>query len=188
MRRESIWPSPDMPPPRGTSRYRTRHGERCSARHFTEADRLWWSSVGLGSYLGGVDDPTDNLVMRAFARCVAGGVNVIDTAINYRCQRAERCLGHALSAQIDAGVVARDEIILCTKGGYLPHPDRADWFVSEIVRPSRGRFSSDDLVGGSHCMHPDYIDDQIERSPCEPESGDDRSLLPAQSGIPGRCG
>ena len=148
----------------GTSRYRARHGERCSTGHFTEADRLWWSSVGLGSYLGGVDDPTDDLVTRAFARCVAGGVNVIDTAINYRYQRAERCLGRALSAQIDAGVVARDEIILCTKGGYLPHPDRADWFVTEIVRPSRGRVSLDDLVEGSHCMHPDYIDDQIERS------------------------
>ena len=148
----------------GTARYRTRVSEMCSARQFNEADGLWWSSVGLGSYLGGVDDATDDLVMQAFERCVTAGVNVIDTAINYRYERAELCLGRALANQIDAGTVSRDEIILCTKGGYLPHPDRARWFDAEIVGPSEGAVSMDDLVGGSHCMHPDYIDDQIERS------------------------
>ena len=96
--------------------------------------------------------------MQAFKRCVTVGVNVIDTAINYRYERAEQCLGRALAKQIDAGTVARDEIILCTKGGYLPHPDRARWFEAEIVGPSGGAVSMDDLVGGSHCMHPDYIE------------------------------
>ena len=148
----------------GTSRYRARVSETCSARHFNEADNLWWSSVGLGSYLGGVDDATDDLVTQAFRLCVTAGVNVIDTAINYRYERAEKCLGRALANQIDAGTVARDEIMLCTKGGYLPHPDRARWFEAEIVGPSEGAVSMDDLVGGSHCMHSDYIDDQIERS------------------------
>lgn len=148
----------------GTSRYHVRASERCSERQFNEADGLWWSSIGLGSYLGGVDEATDDLVMQAFEQCLTHGVNVIDTAINYRYERAEQCLGRALVRLIDAGTVARDEVILCTKGGYLPHPDRARWFESEFVDPSQGSVSMDDLVGGSHCMHPAYIDDQIERS------------------------
>jgi len=148
----------------GTSRFRARFSETCSAGQFREADGLWWSSVGLGSYIGGVDDATDDLVGQAFERCVTAGVNVIDTAINYRYERAEKCLGRALAKQIDAGTVTRDEVVLCTKGGYLPHPDRARWFEAEIVGPSQGAVSMDDLVGGSHCMHPAYIDDQIDRS------------------------
>ncbi len=148
----------------GTSRFRTRFARDCPDRHFREADGLWWSSIGLGSYLGSLDDATDTLVVQALASCVSAGVNVVDTAINYRYQRAERCLGRALANLIDAGTIARDEIVLCTKGGYLPHPDRARWFEAEISGRPGGTVTAEDLVGGSHCMHPEYIDDQIERS------------------------
>jgi aryl-alcohol dehydrogenase-like predicted oxidoreductase len=42
--------------------------------------------VGLGSYLGAPDDNTDFDLYNAMKILVlSGGVNVIDTAINYRC-------------------------------------------------------------------------------------------------------
>lgn len=44
-----------------------------------------------------------------------GGVNVIDTASNYRMQRAERSVGRALSSLFEEGVVAREELFVSTK-------------------------------------------------------------------------
>ena len=56
------------------------------------------STVGLGTYLGLPDDITDFDVYNAVKLLVlSGGVNVIDTAINYRCQKAERSIGAALN-------------------------------------------------------------------------------------------
>lgn len=51
-----------------------------------EAAPLQLSTVGLGTYLGPTDDATDFDVYNAAKLLVnSGGVNVIDTAINYRC-------------------------------------------------------------------------------------------------------
>mmetsp|Transcript_28248 Transcript_28248/g.21115 ORF Transcript_28248/g.21115 Transcript_28248/m.21115 type:complete len:83 (-) Transcript_28248:963-1211(-) len=44
------------------------------------------SSVGLGTYLGAPEDSVDSDVFRAAKILIErGGINVIDTAINYRC-------------------------------------------------------------------------------------------------------
>ena len=53
-------------------------------------------------------------------RAVELGANVIDTAANYRFQRSERSIGNALRELTEAGGFSRDEIVICTKGGYLP--------------------------------------------------------------------
>ena len=43
---------------------------------------------------------TDELVKNAVKQSVLSGVNVIDTAINYRAQKAERAVGKAVSELI----------------------------------------------------------------------------------------
>ena len=48
-----------------------------------------------------------------------GGVNVIDTAINYRYQKSERVVGAALRYLIQQGYV-RDEFFISSKNGYVP--------------------------------------------------------------------
>ena len=49
-------------------------------------DMLQLSTVGLGTYLGNPDDADDFDVYNAVKLLVAsGGVNHLDTAINYRC-------------------------------------------------------------------------------------------------------
>ena len=48
---------------------------------------LTLSSVGMGTYLGESDDATDAAVEGAVAESVRRGVNVLDTAINYRSRR-----------------------------------------------------------------------------------------------------
>jgi aryl-alcohol dehydrogenase-like predicted oxidoreductase len=151
----------------GTARYRERLKERAAARHFRPEQNLWLSSVGIGTYLGDADERTDRLYTEAVTRAVELGVNVIDTAANYRFQRSERSIGAALESLTAGGVCARDEVAVCTKGGYLPFdgepPVDVRRYVEEtFIRPGLAQFS--DFAGGSHCMTPGYLQSQIDQS------------------------
>src|SRR2546427_8297582 len=50
------------------------------------------------------------LYQDAIARAFELGVNMIDTAINYRHQRSERAIRTALAAAVRRGAIRRDEI------------------------------------------------------------------------------
>jgi aryl-alcohol dehydrogenase-like predicted oxidoreductase len=78
------------------------------------------SSLGLGTHLGNEDDTTDAQLETAIRACVQGGINLFDTAFTYRGQRAERALGRSLVALIRSQEIARDEIVVCSKGWYRP--------------------------------------------------------------------
>jgi aryl-alcohol dehydrogenase-like predicted oxidoreductase len=128
------------------------------------------SSIGIGTYLGECTDEDDRQTVAALARALERGINLIDTAINYRCQRAERCVGRALAESIAAGVVRRDEVVVCTKGGYLPldgtPPDSREAYQA-YVRDTfldTGLLTSAELVGGAHAIAPAFLADQIARS------------------------
>ncbi|HKP71374.1 MAG TPA: aldo/keto reductase, partial [Pyrinomonadaceae bacterium] len=108
----------------GTSRYLERLREAVAVNHFRLEQNLWLSSVGIGSYLGSPDAQTDASYTESVTRAVELGANVIDTAANYRFQRSERAIGTALRQMIESGDFARDEIVVCTKGGYLPFDGR----------------------------------------------------------------
>jgi aryl-alcohol dehydrogenase-like predicted oxidoreductase len=153
----------------GTARYRARFPEASAAGHFRHAQSLWLSSVGVGTYLGRPDEATDRSYAEAVARAVRLGANVIDTAANYRFQRSERSIGAALSGLTAEGF-GRDELVVCTKGGYLPfdgappagQQGARDYFEQTFVRTGVARDS--DLVGGSHCMAPAYLRHQVAQS------------------------
>lgn len=152
--------------PEGTRRYAERHAGRTAAGHFREAQRLVLSSIGIGTYLGRPDEQADRAYTSAVAAAVRGGVNVIDSAINYRFQRSERSIGAAIR-QLAAEGFRREEFILCTKGGYLTpdgdlpgHPQ--DYFLREYVET--GILAPEDVVAGSHAMTPRYLEDQLQRS------------------------
>jgi aryl-alcohol dehydrogenase-like predicted oxidoreductase len=151
----------------GTARYRERFKERAAENHFRHEQNLWLSSIGIGTYLGNWDAATDERYTEAIKRAVELGVNVIDTAANYRFQRSERSIGAALNDLFEEGTAARDEFVICTKGGYLPFdgepPRDVRSYVEEtFVRPGIAAFS--DIVGGSHCMTPRYLQSQIDQS------------------------
>jgi aryl-alcohol dehydrogenase-like predicted oxidoreductase len=150
----------------GTAGYVERFAGRLPAEHFRELGGVRASSLGLGTYLGREDAATDSLYQKAVGRALERGVNVLDTAINYRHQRSERAIGAALAAAIEQGAVRRDEVIVTTKGGYLPFdgevpPDPRAYFVATYVRP--GIIQPGEVVG-SHCMSPRYLRDQLDRS------------------------
>ena len=155
----------------GTSRFRDRavSARRLPTEHFREAPGdLLLSSVGLGTYIGPPDGATDLAVEQAVHVCLTSGrVNVLDTAINYRHQRAERSVGRAVARLVDRGEVARDEVFVATKNGYLA-PDAesptpaARWVEEELVHP--GILRPEDVVDGCHAMSTSYLRDQFERS------------------------
>jgi len=94
------------------------------------------------------------------------GANVVDTAANYRFQRSERAIGNALQLLNEQGF-ARDQLLICTKGGYLPFdgapPRDVRSYVEEtFVKP--GIAGWDDFAAGSHCMTPRYLQHQLEQS------------------------
>ena len=125
------------------------------------------SSIGIGTYLGNADEATDLSYTRAIVRAVQLGVNVIDTAANYRFQRSERSIGEALKILANEHGIAREELVICTKGGYLPFdgapPRSVAQYVNEtFVKP--GIASFDDIVGGGHCMTPAYLQNQLDQS------------------------
>src|SRR6476660_641801 len=152
--------------PEGTARYRERFAAHAAKNHFRVRERLHLSSIGIGTYLGNADEATDVLYTNAVVRAVQLGVNVIDSAANYRFQRSERSIGDALKSLANQGFT-RDELVLCTKGGYLPFDgapprDPSQYVYETFIKP--GIASYDDFVGGSHCMAPAYLEHQLDQS------------------------
>ncbi len=148
-----------------TKRFKDRFREAASG-HFRDAQGYTLSSIGIGTYLGNWDESTDQSYTDAIVRFVESGGNVIDTAANYRFQRSERSIGAALGILAEKGI-ARDELFVSTKAGFLPFDgepprDVNQYFEENFVRKGIARF--EDLAGGSHCMTPDYLESQIDQS------------------------
>jgi aryl-alcohol dehydrogenase-like predicted oxidoreductase len=159
--------------PDGTRRYAARFmasaapgNHKPAAGYFREQLQLTFSSIGIGTYLGESDSTTDQRYADSVVAAVQGGINVVDTAINYRFQRSERSIGAALE-KLSAGGIGREEIVLCTKAGFLTPDgemptDPGEYFFQEYVK--RGVFGPDDVAAGCHCMTPAYLADQLGRS------------------------
>ena len=150
----------------GTTRYAQKFAGRAATGHFREVQRLLLSSIGIGTYLGQPDARTDEGYTTAAVVAVDSGFNVIDAAINYRFQRSERSIGAAIR-QLAAKGFERDEIVLCTKGGYLTPEgsmpaDPNEYFFREYIQP--GVFAAKDIAAGSHCMAPKFLKNQLGRS------------------------
>ncbi len=149
--------------PEGTRRYAGRFYEAAPS-HFRDADGLRLSSIGAGTYLGGADDSTDTGYAAAIRRALSLGCNVVDTAINYRCQRSERAIGTAVQQAVSAGEVSREEIFISTKGGFIPFdgtPPNDPPAYFELTFVDTGILRPTDLVAGCHCMTPAFLEHQI---------------------------
>jgi aryl-alcohol dehydrogenase-like predicted oxidoreductase len=157
---------PNFATPEGTERYRKRFAGIIAPEHFRAFQGLWVSSIGVGTYLGNYDEATDAQYHQAVVGAVESGCNVIDTAINYRCQRSERSIGTALKELARKGY-GRDELVIATKGGFLPFDnmppsDPKNYIIKTFVES--GVATAADIVGGYHCMTPRYLLNQLESS------------------------
>ncbi|MDS0297955.1 aldo/keto reductase [Halogeometricum sp. S1BR25-6] len=147
----------------GTWGYRDRFGDAFARTYFRRFGPGVVSSIGVGTYLGDPTDDADARYREAMVEALESGVNLLDTAINYRCQRSERAVGDAL----ESADVSREEVVVATKGGFVPfdgsRPDDPGAYVrDEFVRS--GLVDTDDLARGSHCIAPGFLDAMFDRS------------------------
>jgi aryl-alcohol dehydrogenase-like predicted oxidoreductase len=137
--------------------------------HFRIFNDLYLSSIGMGTYLGQLSLEDDNDIENAAYESIkSGAINVIDTAINYRAMKSEKSIGRALLRLIKDRVIARDQVFICTKNGYItndgdyPRVDVTEYmqkmFIStEIIKPN-------DISSGYNVLNPNYIARCIDKS------------------------
>ncbi|WP_313691011.1 aldo/keto reductase [Halorarum halobium] len=147
----------------GTWSYRDRFGDRFGRTYFRRFGRGVVSSVGLGTYLGEPTDAVDSRYCETIRSALDAGVNLVDTAINYRCQRSERVIGDA----VRESAAEREEVVVTTKGGFVPfdgeRPDDPGAYVrEEFVEP--GLVDPGDLARGSHSIAPAFLEELLDRS------------------------
>src|SRR5436305_2047838 len=140
-------PLPGQSSSEGTARFAERMGGGLP-RFYRIEQGLRISSIGIGTYRGKRDPATDASYLSALGTAFRGGINLVDTAIIYRDQQSERLVGTAIAEFIRQGHGRRDELVVCTKGGYL--------------LPERGG----DVVDGIHSIAPTFLADQLSRSLC----------------------
>ena len=158
--------------PAGTARYGARVAAKLASDFLRplSGERILVSSIGLGSYLGECDEADDIRYADTAHHAIATGINLLDTAINYRCQRSERAFGKALSRAGRMETAARDELVVCTKGGYIPldgiqpasRENYQDYVKHEYLDP--GIVRAEEIVAGGHCLSTAFLADQIARS------------------------
>ena len=121
------------------------------------------SRIGLGTYLGHLNDLTDLDLTATIIKAINIGINHIDTAPNYRAQRSERAIGLALKSFYSK----RDSLFLSSKVGFVPF----EWNVPQDDRAylktrfiDTGIFDEKDLIEGIQCFSPKYLEWQVNDS------------------------
>lgn len=96
----------------------------------------------------------------------SGGVNVIDTAINYRYMKSERTIAAAIRLLLTHSQISRNELFLCSKAGYIPEDADQGLLSQTLIKKllEKGSIQEQDLVGACHCMHPKFLEDQLEKT------------------------
>jgi aryl-alcohol dehydrogenase-like predicted oxidoreductase len=138
------------------SNHATRLGTRRFAERFCLADRTHFrrargmtiSSIGIGTYQGNMSPAFDRKARAAIMCAVANGCNLIDTARSYRGGRSEIVVGDAVRGASTAGIARRDELIVCSKAGYILEQDE-----------SVGRFTADTIDG--NVLNPIFLSSQV---------------------------
>ena len=142
----------------GTRRYAIR-SDRIGYRPFGFSG-LTTSTLGFGGYR--VHDHSSEH-RAALQEALASGINLIDTSTNYLDGGSERLIGSVLSDRIDAGALKRDEIIVVSKIGYV---QGANLMLArdreEAGEPFPEMVKYEEELW--HCIHPDFLADQLRRS------------------------
>jgi aryl-alcohol dehydrogenase-like predicted oxidoreductase len=130
---------------------------------------LVFSKLGLGTFN---KEPykEENYVfhyIEGVKEAIRNGINLIDTASNYRYGQSEKEIGEALSEMIKDDEIKREELIICSKGGFIqldyPFPENPYTWIDENIIQS-GFASKEDIELDQHCMTPDYLEWSCKKS------------------------
>ena len=144
----------------GTARYAKRHGGHFDASAYRQLGDLTVSAFGFGCYRVGEGHDPHHAAMKS---ALSEGCNVIDTSTNYMDGGSERLVGSVLTDVIGAERLARDELVVVSKIGYAQASNHARALAREKSgQPFEEMVHYDDELW--HCIHPSFLDDQLERS------------------------
>ncbi len=118
------------------------------------------SRIGFGCYR--VDDETPEH-REALTQALLGGCTLIDTSTNYMDGESERLVGSVLAHLDRTGQVAREEVVVVSKIGYVQGQN----LVLAQEREAAGEPFPDMVKymdGCWHCIHPEFLQDQLDRS------------------------
>ena len=142
----------------GTRSYAERH----SSLGYGELDGtgLLASQAGFGCYRVDLADPEHE---RSLRKAMLSGINLIDTSSNYGDGGAEKLVGEVLEDMAASGEIGRESVVVVSKVGYLQGQN----YQLSQERKRRGKPFRDLVLyadGLEHCIHPEFIDDQLTRS------------------------
>src|SRR5439155_218991 len=92
---------------------------------------------------------------------------VLMTAFHFDKDHIIKRSRQALVALEREGGFTREQMVVCTKGGYIPFDGGAPVDPGQYVRDTyvrTGILQPEDVVGGGHAMTPRYLEDQLGRS------------------------
>ncbi|HRC25072.1 MAG TPA: aldo/keto reductase, partial [Nitrospira sp.] len=124
------------------------------------ATGLTVSRLGFGTYRVGQREAEHR---EALLKAIRSGCNLIDTSTNYMDGESEQVVGAVLQQLIRAGEVAREEIIVVSKIGYVQGQNLAQ----AKTREKSGKPYPDMVKYGDdiwHCIHPEFLADQLTLS------------------------
>jgi len=124
------------------------------------ATGLTVSKLGFGCYRIDASDPEFSA---ALIKALKEGVNLVDTSTNYMDGDSERVVGSTLRHLIAEKILARDEIIVVSKIGYVQGQN-----LKQAEAREKSRRPYPDMVkygeGIWHCVHPEFLADQLAAS------------------------
>ena len=118
------------------------------------------SRFGFGTYRVDTRDPSHRA---ALLKALRESCNLIDTSSNYMDGDSERLIGSALAELIKQGDLAREEVVIVSKIGYVQGDnlkqaearEKANHPYPEMVKYGEGIW---------HCIHPEFLADQLAHS------------------------
>jgi len=96
-------------------------------------------------------------------KALLSGVNLVDTSSNYADGGSEALVGEVVGELVESGELKRESVVMASKVGYL---QGSNYRLSQ-KRKEEGRPFPDLVLYGEgleHCIHPEFIEDQLTRS------------------------
>ncbi len=151
--------------PSGTAAYASRMLARLgdAVQHgFTTlgSTGLTASRLGFGGYRTSMEEADHR---QALVDALGGGCNLIDTSTNYMDGDSEKLAGSVLTELVKNGELKREEVVVVSKIGYVQGQnlkraearEKSGKPYPEIVKYGEGIW---------HCLHPDFLADQLDLS------------------------
>ncbi len=118
------------------------------------------SQAGFGTYRVNVGVMQHRAALK---KALLSGINLIDTSTNYTHGGAEKLVGSVLRELTTSGELQRESVVVVSKVGYIQGQN----YERSQRRQQLGHPYSDLVAyapGLEHCIHPEYIEEQIGQS------------------------